>query len=535
MICRLSVMIDSTVSYHSEYDSQESSSHSDVSFCLDACSFDDSLSGSFLESVGTTQNTSSFADSPSECSGACLCDMSSLSSVCGLFIVGRHTSPKFESVSVRESAKVSDLGSDDASPYIVYAGNSLEKRSKGNELFGFVCKNDLSFESSSFSFEQDDEIEEIGKASLLDIAEQFVISKEPSMSGYSGDDLWSFDIFSEEYGTQMPFCISNAVGQLSPVSCELPQISGLFVSDPSERAFTASESFSYIEGIVSVGFSSFSSEICEFGSVSDIDSIDIISEFIDEPFDEADSFDSQMCRFRLVDYPASDFVDRFGIEGFDSELIAGVIDSSERNGAFVQVDTDEGVTLIELLVVVAIIAVLVAILLPSLSKARNRAKLLVCMNVQKGIGSAFLMYANDNNDMLPDIYNPASPGSPLSMRSFLWNYVGREPKAFLCPSDQGGWGTPEGPQGCFKKRGTSYAFNNAINWTYDGKFVSIQFWQYPSRRFVIFDTNWGWHRQQAYDLDAISLNVLFLDWHVESMSHNQFYYGYFLVRWKPDD
>ena len=58
-------------------------------------------------------------------------------------------------------------------------------------------------------------------------------------------------------------------------------------------------------------------------------------------------------------------------------------------------------TLIELLVVIAIIALLVSILLPSLSKARNIAKSAVCSSNLKNVGTAFGMYMIDGNDWYP--------------------------------------------------------------------------------------------------------------------------------------
>ena len=67
-----------------------------------------------------------------------------------------------------------------------------------------------------------------------------------------------------------------------------------------------------------------------------------------------------------------------------------------------------GFTLIELLVVVSIIALLVAILLPSLSRAREQARSLVCCTNLSQLGLAAMLYAADNDDRFPPCINSAA-------------------------------------------------------------------------------------------------------------------------------
>lgn len=61
----------------------------------------------------------------------------------------------------------------------------------------------------------------------------------------------------------------------------------------------------------------------------------------------------------------------------------------------------QGFTLIELLTVVAIIAVLAAIVVPTLSRARDKARAAICSGTMRSLGLAINMYADDNKDVLP--------------------------------------------------------------------------------------------------------------------------------------
>jgi prepilin-type N-terminal cleavage/methylation domain-containing protein/prepilin-type processing-associated H-X9-DG protein len=66
---------------------------------------------------------------------------------------------------------------------------------------------------------------------------------------------------------------------------------------------------------------------------------------------------------------------------------------------------NRGFTLIELLVVIAIIAILAAILFPVFAKAREKARQASCLNNQRQIAVAILMYAQDHDEILPDVSN----------------------------------------------------------------------------------------------------------------------------------
>jgi prepilin-type N-terminal cleavage/methylation domain-containing protein/prepilin-type processing-associated H-X9-DG protein len=100
----------------------------------------------------------------------------------------------------------------------------------------------------------------------------------------------------------------------------------------------------------------------------------------------------------------------------------------------------KGFTLIELLVVIAIIALLLSVLLPSLSKAKEQAKTMICQSRLKQWGTIIPLYANDNSDTFPGLTAPGMDADEV--RTYIangqwWIVAYRpyysDPEIRLCP------------------------------------------------------------------------------------------------------
>jgi prepilin-type N-terminal cleavage/methylation domain-containing protein len=115
-------------------------------------------------------------------------------------------------------------------------------------------------------------------------------------------------------------------------------------------------------------------------------------------------------------------------------------------------------TLIELLVVIAIIGILSAMLLPVLSRGKERGRIAACLNNLHQIGIALQIYVDENNNYLPVMYdktatNSVSTNNLPSVDKVLAAQLGSL-NVLRCPSDN---------KMTFETTGSSYSWNPLLN------------------------------------------------------------------------
>ena len=123
-------------------------------------------------------------------------------------------------------------------------------------------------------------------------------------------------------------------------------------------------------------------------------------------------------------------------------------------------------SLIELLIVTAIIAILAAMLLPALNKARQKAYAINCANNFKQVGISMSFYLNDNDEMFPR-YGTSEGGKNLAWSGNLarGNYL-RSAKSLICPAIADSGKYLDKLQNRMDKKEFLYSSASNLEWTY---------------------------------------------------------------------
>ena len=184
-------------------------------------------------------------------------------------------------------------------------------------------------------------------------------------------------------------------------------------------------------------------------------------------------------------------------------------------------------TLIELLVVIAIIAILAALLLPSLARAKEKGKRIACLSNLKQIGLSLLFYTDGQDNKMPSAINYGSKAGDPSTAPNTVQYtdmIGGVPSAlnvsnlrvFWCPSDT--FNKPSSP--VIKSNDySSYRYRFVI-WDNTTRFPGLKTTDFAKPvGQIIYHENSDLHYkhvESSYILAQPTLNAIYADFHAAS-------------------
>ena len=172
-------------------------------------------------------------------------------------------------------------------------------------------------------------------------------------------------------------------------------------------------------------------------------------------------------------------------------------------------DSGRAFTLVELLVVIAIIAILAALLLPTLGRAKESARAIACLSNLHQIGIALQIYVSENNNKLPVMRDVSTDPAVAATNTFpaihkvLVTQLGNT-NVLRCPSDL---------QKFFEQTGSSYTWNSLLNGEDADHLVVFKIHFDPHEIPVVFDKE-DFHKARGPNK---AVNYLYADGHIKNL------------------
>lgn len=164
-------------------------------------------------------------------------------------------------------------------------------------------------------------------------------------------------------------------------------------------------------------------------------------------------------------------------------------------------------TLIELLVVVAIIAILGALLLPALARAKESGRATQCLSNLHQLGLGLQIYVADNHNRLPTMRDALLdtnqvPTNPIP-NAVLSHYIPGT-NIWRCPSDE---------KSLFQQTGSSYAWNSLVN-NQDADHMQVFSINFHPNQIPLFFDKESFHIQRGANK---AVNYLYADGHIRNL------------------